>query len=103
MYYHVKATMLEEKMGEFYQKLSDGTIMDQKPDGREIVSSIRNAKLTKPMVVEWCETCFCETPLTHERETVYDQYFQDMEVVEINDNLEIDGQSFWKYLLKIDQ
>jgi hypothetical protein len=25
MRYHVKATMKEEKMGEFYQKLSDGT------------------------------------------------------------------------------
>ena len=103
MRYHVKATMLEEKMGEFYQKLSDGTITSQKPDGREIVSSIRNAKLTKPMIVEWCETCFCETPLAHERETVYDQYFHDMEVIEINDNPELEGQSFWEYLSKMGQ
>jgi hypothetical protein len=55
------------------------------------------------MVVEWCETCFCETPLAHERETVYDQYFHDMEIIEINDDPEIDGQSFWGYLLKIDE
>ena len=103
MRYYIKATMKKEKMGEFYQKLSDGTITGQKPDGREIVSSIRNAKLTKPMVVKWCETCFCETPLAHERETVYDQYFQDMEVIEINDDPEINGQYFWEYLLKIDQ
>tara|TARA_B100000949_G_scaffold206550_1_gene197335 strand:+ start:128 stop:439 length:312 start_codon:yes stop_codon:yes gene_type:complete len=103
MRYHVKATMLEEKMGELYQKLSDGTITSQKPDGREIVSSIRNAKLTKPMIVEWCETCFCETPLAHERETVYDQYFHDMEVIEINVNPELDGQSFWEYLSKMGQ
>ena len=103
MRYHVKATMLEEKMGEFYQKLSDGTIMGQKPDGREIVSSIRKAKLTKPMVAEWCETCFCETPLAHERETVYDQFFRDMEVLSINDDPKIDGQSFWKYLSKLGQ
>ena len=103
MRYYIKATMLEEKMGEFYQKLSDGTITGQKPNGREIISSIRKAKLTKPLVVEWCETCFCETPLAHERETVYDQYFQDMEVIEINDDPEINGQYFWEYLLKIDQ
>ena len=103
MRYHVKATMLKEKMGEFYLKLSDGTITGQKPDGREIVSSIRKAILTKPLVVEWCETCFCETPLAHERETVYDQYFHDMEIIEINDDPEIDGHSFWDYLLKIDQ
>ena len=95
--------MKEEKMGEFYQKLSDGTITGQKQNGREIISSIRKAKLTKPMVVEWCETCFCETPLGHERETVYDQYFHDMEIIEINNDPEIDGQSFWGYLLKIDQ
>ena len=95
--------MLEEKMGELYQKLSDGTITSQKPDGREIVSSIRNAKLTKPMIVEWCETCFCETPLAHERETVYDQYLHDMEVIEINVNPELDGQSFWEYLSKMGQ
>ena len=95
--------MLKDKMGEFYQKLSDGTIAGQKPDGREIVSSIRKAILTKALVVEWCETCFCETPLAHARETVYDQYFHDMEIIEINDDPEIDGQSFWDYLLKIDQ
>ena len=102
MRYHVKATILEEKMVEFYQKLSDGTITSQKPDGQEIVSSIRKGILTKPLVVEWCETCFCERPLAHERETVYDQYFHDMKIIEINDNPEMDGQSFWDYLLKID-
>ena len=103
MRYYIKATMKKEKMGEFYQKLSDGTITGQKPNGREIISSIRKAKLTKPMVVEWCETCFCETPLAHERETVYDQYFHDMEIIEINDDPEIDGQSLWGYLSKIDE
>ena len=97
MRYHVKATMLEEKMGEFYQKLSDGTIMGQRPDGREIVSSIRKAKLTKPLVVDWCETCFCETPLANERETVYDKYYKDMEEVGINDNVEIDDQTYREY------
>jgi len=33
MHYFVKAIMLEKKMGEFHQKLSDGTITGQKPDG----------------------------------------------------------------------
>ena len=94
MRYHVKATMLEEKMGEFYQKLSDGTITGQKPDGREIVSAIRKAIMTKPLVVEGCETCFCETPLAHERETVYDQYFHDMGIQENNEEPELEGQSY---------
>ena len=55
------------------------------------------------MVAEWCETCFCETPLAHERETVYDQFFRDMEVLSINDDPKIDGQSFWEYLSKLGQ
>jgi|TARA_B100000745_G_C20132685_1_gene388175 hypothetical protein len=33
MHYLVKAIMLEKKKGEFHQKLSDGTITGQKPDG----------------------------------------------------------------------
>ena len=103
MRYHVKATMLKEKMGEFYQKLSGGTFTGQKPDGREIVASIRKAIFTKPFVVEWRETCFCETPLAHERKTVNDQYFHDMEIIEINNDPEIDAQSFWEYLLKINK
>ena len=37
MHYHVKAIMLEEKMGEFHQKLSDGIIMGQKPDGQSFL------------------------------------------------------------------
>jgi hypothetical protein len=34
--YSVKARYIEKKMGEFYQKLTDGTIQNQKPDGEEI-------------------------------------------------------------------
>jgi hypothetical protein len=33
MIYSVKARFIEEKMGEFYRKLTDGTIQNQKPDG----------------------------------------------------------------------
>ena len=32
--YSVKARYIEEKMGEFYQKLTDGSIQNQKPDGQ---------------------------------------------------------------------
>jgi hypothetical protein len=28
--------------------------------------------------VRWTETCYCPTPLKHERETVLDRYFTDI-------------------------
>ncbi len=42
MIHSVKARYIEKKMGEFYQKLTDGTIQNQKPDGQEIINSMKN-------------------------------------------------------------
>jgi hypothetical protein len=66
-------------MARFWDLLNDGTIEAQKPDGREIVSSMRRAVMNGDRV-EWHETCYCSPPLRHERTTVYDQYFADMEI-----------------------
>jgi len=46
-------------MTEFYQKLKDGTIQNQKPDGQEIINSMKHAKITEPNVIPWSEMCFC--------------------------------------------
>ena len=35
MIYKVKARIIEDNIGEFYRKLTDGTIAKQKPDGNE--------------------------------------------------------------------
>ena len=47
MIYSVTARYIEKKMEEFYQKLTDGTIQNQKPDGYEIVNSMKQAKITE--------------------------------------------------------
>ena len=39
MIYKVKARIIDEKIGEFYRKLADGTVAKQQPDGEEIVAS----------------------------------------------------------------
>ncbi len=39
MIYKVQARYIEEKANEFFQKLTDGTIASQQPDGKEIVST----------------------------------------------------------------
>ena len=98
--YSVKARYIEEKMEEFYQKLTDGTIQNQKPDGQEIINSMKCAKITQPNVIQWSEMCFCSSPLKHERETVYDQFLKDMETKVIDDYVEYEVELFMDFLAK---
>jgi hypothetical protein len=62
MIYKVKAKVIVGTIGEFYRKLADGTVAKQRPDGEEIVASMRRAVLTRPGVAEWYEKCFCPLP-----------------------------------------
>jgi len=100
MIYSVKAKFIEDKMGEFYRKLTDGTIQNQKPDGQEIVNSMKRAKITEPNTIQWSEMCFCPTPLKHERETIYYHFLTDMETEIIDDYAEFDGELFFEFLEK---
>lgn len=84
MLYKVKAKFHTDLLAEFFTKLSDGTIEHQKPDGLEMVASMKKAKVTDENTIEWYERCFCETPLKHERATVYDTYLYDFSVKHIN-------------------
>lgn len=98
MIYKVKARYHEDKAAEFLEKLTNGTIGNQKPDGQEIVASMKRAKITAPGIIEWYEKCFCPTPLQHERATVYDHYLSDI-TTEVAENYgEVRGESFWAYL-----
>jgi len=98
--YSVKARYIEKKMGEFHQKLIDGTIQNQKPDGQEIVNSMKRAKITKPNIIQWSEMCFCSPPLKHERETVYNHFLTDMETEVIDNYVEYEGEFFIDFLVK---
>jgi hypothetical protein len=98
VFYSVKAKYIEEKLDEFYQKLIDGTIQNQKPDGPEIVNSMKRAKITAPNTIQWSEMCFCSTPLKHEQVTVYNYYLTNFETTIIDDYVEFDGESFFTFL-----
>jgi hypothetical protein len=84
-------------MARFWDLLNDGTIETQEPDGREMVSSMRRAVMNGGRV-EWHETCYCSPPLRHERATVYDQFFEDMEIGPMVSTASLEGESFWHYL-----
>ncbi len=98
MEYRAKAKPIQKNLVAFYRALTDGTIENQEPDGSEIVASMKRAKVTSPEVIEWYETCYCPTPLQHERETVYDYYLTDIETEPVAGTVEIAGESFWSLL-----
>lgn len=100
MIYAIKARYVEKVMPEFYRKLTDGTIFKQKPDGQEIVESMKRAKITAPNVIQWSETCYCSPPLKHERQTVYDHFLTDIETKVVDDYIEFEGEPFFDFLAK---
>ena len=102
MIYSIKGKFIQEKMQEFFQKLTDGTIENQKPDGLEIISSMKRAKITEPGIIQWSEMCFCSPPLKHERQTVYDKYFSELEINQIEDYVDFKGESFFNFLKKLE-
>ena len=101
MFYSIKAKFIPENMKDFFQKLTDGTIENQKPDGTEILNSMKRAKIIEPGIIQWSEMCFCSPPLKHERQTVYDKFFSEMEIKNIDDYVEFKGKSFFDYLSEL--
>ena len=73
-------------------------IKERLNDGKEIVASMKRATITTSGVVEWFETCFCSTPLQHERETQYDYYFSEITTELVDESGKINGKSFWSYM-----
>jgi len=98
MYYAVTARFKPETAAELLGNLTDGTIENQQPDGKEIVASMQRAVIDEDGVVRWSEKCYCPTPLQHERATVYDRFFTEIETEEIDDYVELEGEPFLEFL-----
>jgi len=91
MIYAVKARLIEDRAGEFARRLADGSIKGQEPDGGEIVSSMARARIGPDGWVRWTETCYCATPLAHERRTVLDRYFSGIETELVDAHADSEG------------
>jgi len=99
MIYKVTAKFYDDKVGEFYRKLTDGSIQNQKPDGQEMVGSMHRASIGESGLIIWSELCYCNPPLAHERSTVLDNYFTEITTKPIDDYEKYEGDSFWDYLV----
>ena len=84
-------------MPKLWAILTDGTVDKQEPDGREVKASMERAVITGN-TVEWYETCYCDPPLKHERSTIYDKFFTDMEINQVNKPPSLEGERFWSRL-----
>ena len=98
MHYVVTARLRPEPAVDLHRQLSDGSILGQKPDGKEIVASMGRARLDEQGITRWSSVCYCPTPLKHERETVYDHFFTDFETKEVDDYVEFEGQPLMEHL-----
>jgi hypothetical protein len=79
MLYAVSARLIPDRGPELRTRLTDGSIAAQRPDGAEIVAAMQRARVAPDGTVRWTETCYCPTPLQHERATVLDRYFTGIE------------------------
>ena len=91
MLYAVSARLVPDRAAEFHSRLTDGSIAAQQPDGAEIVAAMRRARIAPDGTVRWTETCYCPTPLAHERETVLDRYFSEIATTRIDKPESYDG------------
>ena len=103
MLYAVSAKLIPARAGEFFARLTDGSIAAQRPDGQEIVAAMGRACVGSDGTVRWTETCFCPTPLKHERETVLDRYFTDIEADPTDAPTAIHGEPFMEQLQRADR
>ncbi|MCH7954129.1 MAG: hypothetical protein IIC40_00130 [Candidatus Marinimicrobia bacterium] len=101
MIYKVEARISQSKSKEFYQLLSGGSLEDQVPDGQEILASMDRATINSSGLVRWTELCYCPTPLRHERATVYDKYFSELQTEETENHERFEGESFIKHIAKL--
>src|SRR6516165_10858134 len=91
MLYAVSAKLIPDRAPEFHARLTDGSIAAQRPDGAEIVAAVHRARVAPDGTVRWTETCYCPTPLQHERATVLNRYFTGIETKVIDKPVTFDG------------
>jgi hypothetical protein len=81
--YMVKARPRKELLENLQKDLSSGKMLKMRPFGRALQYSLENARIEdneNPDYAIWVEEDYCSPPLAMERESVLDQYFNDIEV-----------------------
>jgi hypothetical protein len=84
--YMVKARPKKELLEDLQKDLSSGKISKMRPFGHTLQHSLENARVDDNENLSyavWIEEDYCSPPLAIERESVLDQFFNDIEVVHV--------------------
>jgi hypothetical protein len=84
--YLVKARPRKDLLDDLQKDLNSGKISKMRPFGHALQYSLENAKIDdneNPDYALWVEEDYCSPPLAMERESVLDQYFNDIEVLRV--------------------
>jgi hypothetical protein len=81
--YMVKARPRKELLENLHNDLSSGKISKMRLFGHALQYSLENTRIDNenPDYALWVEEDYCSPPLAMERESVLDQYFNDIEVL----------------------
>jgi hypothetical protein len=81
--YIVKARPKKEILKNLQKDLNSGKISKMRPFGNALQYSLESARIDNenPDYALWIEEDYCSPPLAMERESVLDQYFNDIEVL----------------------
>jgi hypothetical protein len=100
--YMVKARPRKELLENLQKDLSSGNISKIRPFGHTLQYSLENARIDNenPDYALWVEEDYCSPPLAMERESVLDQYFNDIAVLPVESEEECwnrikDKPSLW--------
>jgi hypothetical protein len=83
--YLVKARPRQELLGNLHEELNSGKISKMRPFRQALQYSFENARIDNenPDYALWIEEDYCSPPLAMERESVLDQYFNDIAVLRV--------------------
>ncbi len=98
MFYDVKAQLNTSTATVLLRKLTDGTIANQRPDGMEMKRALAAAVITPAGEVRFNIGCYCSTPLAHERATVLDEHFDNLQIDPTGSPEELSGENFMDHL-----
>jgi hypothetical protein len=101
MIYSVTARFTDQKIRGLYQKLMDGSIYSQRPDGKAIYFAMKRAKIIETGVAKWTELCYCPSPLEHEKATVFKHFFDSIETEEVDYYKVFQGTSLIEHLKQL--
>jgi hypothetical protein len=83
-HYLVRAQPKEEKLPELRTELDREAFLGMRPFGRALSRGLNGARVDNATAV-WEEEDYCSPPLAQEREAVLDDYFDGIEVEEVDE------------------